>query len=144
MPKTSNSHVGAGALNTPMMLSCCSFASASFTSRNPSCLSVDCLNSNLYTIYRALLIATPSGRLPQKRFTKKDTGSRLYRVPWLFLSGIVTSISCAFSARSSSLNILRNSSRRQSMLKLLSLSSVTNLSLLLGFCAACMLWYRCL
>ena len=42
------------------------------------------------------------------------------------------------------LQILRNSSRRHSVLMLLFLSSVTNLSLLFGFCAACMLSYRCL
>jgi len=30
-------------------------------------------------------IATPSGRLPQKWFTKKDSGSRLYRWWWLLL-----------------------------------------------------------
>jgi len=76
----SNSHAGAAALSAPMMLLCCSFASASFTSRNPSSLSVDRLNSHIHTIFRASLIATPSGRLPQKQFTKKDPGSRLYRV----------------------------------------------------------------
>jgi len=37
-------HFGAAALIAPMMLLCCSFASASFTSRNPSSLSVVCLN----------------------------------------------------------------------------------------------------
>ena len=37
-----------------------------------------------------------------------------------------------------------DSSRRNSVLMLLSLSSVTNWSLLFGFCAACMLSYRCL
>jgi len=90
------------------------------------------------------MIATPSDCLPQERFTKKDPGSRLYRVSWLFLTGVVTSISCAFSASSSLLQILRNSSRHHSVLMLLSLSSVTNLSLLFGFCAACTLLYRCL
>ena len=60
------------------------------------------------------------------------------------MTGIVTSISCAFSASSSLLQILRNSSRRHSVLMLLSLSSVTNLSLLFGFCAACMLSCKCL
>jgi len=94
-------------------------------------------------ICRAWLIATPSGRLSQKRFTKKDTGSKLYRVSWLFLTGIVTSISCAFSTRSSLLQILRTTSRLHSVLMIFSLSSVTNLSLFFGFCAACMLSYRC-
>ena len=72
------------ALSTPMMLLCCSFSSASFTSRNPSSLFVDRSNSKIYLICRAPLIANPSGRLPQKRFTKKDSGSRLYRASWLF------------------------------------------------------------
>ena len=36
----------------------------------------------------------PSGRLPpEKRFTKKDPGSRLYRVSSFFLTAIVTSMS---------------------------------------------------
>ena len=39
---------------------------------------------------------------------------------------------------------LRNSSRRHSALMLLSLSSVTNLSLIFCFCAACTMSYRCL
>jgi len=66
-------------------------------------------------------------------------------VSWfLTQAGIVTSISCVFSIRSSLLQILRNSFRLHSVLMLLSLSSVTNLSLLFGFCAACMLSYRCL
>jgi len=136
-----NCHSGAAALSAPMMLLCCSFASASFTSRNPLSLSVDRLNSKIYTIFRASLIATTFGRLPQKRFTKKDPGSRLYRASWLVLTGIVrfASTSCALSVRSSLLQILRNSSRRHSVLMLLSLSGVTNLTLLFGFCAARML-----
>ena len=93
-------------------------------------------------ICRSSFIATPSGRLPQKQFTKKDPGSRLYRASWLFLTGNVASISCAFSASSFLLQILWNSFRHHSRLMLLSLSSVTKLSLLLGFCAACMLSYR--
>jgi len=44
------------------------------TSRNPSSLSIDRLYSKIYTTFRGTLIATPSGRLPQKRFTKKDPG----------------------------------------------------------------------
>ena len=51
-----------------------------------------------------------------------------------FLIGILTSISCALSAKSSLLQILRNSSRRHSVLILLSVSSVTNLGLLFSFC----------
>jgi len=76
-------------------------------SRNPSSLSVDYLNSKIYTICISSLIVTPSGCLPQKRFWKKDSSSRLYRASWLFLTGIVTSISCAFSASSSLLQILK-------------------------------------
>jgi len=106
--------------------------------------SFDRLNPKIYTICRASLIATPSGRLPQKRFTRKDSGSKLYRASWLFFTGIVTSISCAFSASSSLLQILRNFSRCHSFLMLLCLSSVTNLSFFFGFCAAWMLFYRCL
>jgi len=81
--------------------------------------------------------------LPKKRFTKEDPGSRLYSASWLFLTCIVTSICCAFSASSSLLQILKKSSRRHSVLMLLSLSSVTNLSFFFGVCAACMLSYRC-
>ena len=140
----SNFHFEAAALSAPIMLLCCSFASAFSTSRNPTSLFVDRLNPNIYTIYRASLIATQSGRLPRKRFTKNAAGSKMYRVSWLFLTGIVTFISSAFTASSSLLQILWNSSRRHSVLMLLSLSSVTNLSMLFGFCAACMLSYRCL
>jgi len=50
-----------------------------FTSRNPSSLSVDNLNSKIFTICISSLIATLSSCLPQKRFTKKYPGSRLYR-----------------------------------------------------------------
>jgi len=66
-------------INDAFVLLIC-FAPSS--SRNPLSLSADRLNSQIYTICRALLIVTPSGRLPQKRrrFTKKDTGSMLYRV----------------------------------------------------------------
>ena len=135
--KCSNSHFGAAALNTLMMLLCCSFASASFTFRRPLSLS-QCWQFKFQNIYD--LIATPSGRLPQERCTKKATGSRLCRASWLFLTGIVISISCAFSL----LQIFKNSSRRHSVLMLLSMSNVTNLGLLFGFCAACMLSYRCL
>jgi len=68
-------------LDALMLLLCCSFASASFTSRNTMSLSVDCLNFGIHTVCRASLTATPSNRLPQKRFTNKAVGSRLYRVP---------------------------------------------------------------
>jgi len=61
----SNSHFGAAALSALMVLLCCSFASASFTFRNPLSLSVDRSNSKIYSICRFLLIATPSSRLFQ-------------------------------------------------------------------------------
>jgi len=67
-----------------MILLCCSFASASFTSRNHSPLSVDRLNSKIYTICRASLNAPLSGRLPQKQFVEKEVGSRLYCLSSLF------------------------------------------------------------
>jgi len=89
-----------------MMLLCWSFACASFTSRNPPSLSVDCFNSKIFTICGASLT---SGHLPEKRFTKKAAGSKLYRVSWLVLTGVITSITCAFSTSSSLLQIFRNS-----------------------------------
>ena len=64
-------------------------ASASFPSSDTSSLLVDFWNSKIYTICKASLIEILSGRLPQKRFTKKDCGSRLYRAFRLFLNGIV-------------------------------------------------------
>ena len=45
-------HVGAAALSAPRMRVCCLFASDSFTSWNSSSLSVDRLNSKIYTIYK--------------------------------------------------------------------------------------------
>jgi len=68
-------HVG----KVPTMLLCCSFTFASFTSRNPSSLSVNHLNSKTNSISTTLLIATPSSCLYQKHseFTQKDTGLRL-------------------------------------------------------------------
>jgi len=54
-----------------MVLLCCSFASASFTSRNPSSLSVDHLNSKIYTIFRASLIATHPVACPRNDLRRK-------------------------------------------------------------------------
>jgi len=71
-------HFGTAALSALMMLLRCSFASASFTSKNPSSLSVDCLNSTINTICSASLIATPFGGLTQKQFSKKDPGMSLH------------------------------------------------------------------
>jgi len=149
------------------MLLCCSCASASFTSRDPSSLSVDSLRDNVVywktkrkinndllvdsldsKIYDLLsLIDCDPIRSPAPETIYYEESRWIEVVPCLLtfvLSGIVTSISCTFSARSSLLQILRNSSRRHSVLLLLSLSSLTNLSLLFGFCAVCMLSYRCL
>ena len=54
------------------------------------------------------------------------------------------SMSAVFSVSNSLLHICLNSSSCHNVLILLSLSGVTNLSLLVGVCAACMLAYRCL
>ena len=64
-------------------------------------LSVDHLNSEICTICRASFSATPSRHLSRKQFTKKDSGSRLYRhgVSWLSFIGVVTSVACAFYVR---------------------------------------------
>jgi len=104
-----------------MILLCCSFASASFTSRNQSPLSVDRLNSKIHTICRASLNAPPSGRLPQKQFVEKDVGSRLYRLFSLFFHWYFHLYFLC----------LRVSSKASSLL-------------LFGFGVACMLSYRCL
>jgi len=53
-------------------------------------------------------------------------------------------MSAAFSVGDSLLHICSNYSSCHNVLILLSLSGVTNLSLLAGVCAACMLAYRCL
>jgi len=67
---------------------------------------------------------------------------------WRFLScaftEIVFSISTAFSVSDSLLHMCLNSSSCHNVFILLSLSGVTNLSLLAGVCAACMLACRCL
>jgi len=52
-------------------------------------------------------------------------------------------MSAAFSIRDFLLHIYLNSSSCHNVLILLSLSGVTNLSLLVGVCAACMLAYKC-
>ena len=64
---------------------CFSFASASFSSRKSSSLSVDSSDSKVYTISRVCLIAAPYGRLPQKRCIKLDLRLRLYRQSSFFL-----------------------------------------------------------
>ena len=78
----SKSHFGPAAQNALMMSLCCSFASASFISKEPFSQSVDCLKSKIFTICcgRSSLIATPSGRLPQELSTEKDAELKLYRV----------------------------------------------------------------
>ena len=59
------------ALSTPMILLCCSFASAFFTYRNPSSLFVDSLNSKMYSICTSSLIATPSVACPRNKYRRK-------------------------------------------------------------------------
>ena len=66
-----NSHFRAAALSATMILLYCSLASASFTSRNPSSLSVDRLNSKIYTICRALLIGAHPVACPRNDFRKR-------------------------------------------------------------------------
>ena len=86
-----NSYVGAAALSAPIMLLCYAFISASFASRNPSSLSVDSLHSQIHTICRSSLIATPSGCLPQKWFTKGTLHRTCTVSPdlfWLVLSSL--------------------------------------------------------
>ena len=112
------------------------------TCRNPSSLSVDCINSKIYSTCRASLIATPSG--PENCLQRKPLDRSCTMSPdflWLVITFL---LSCAFSARFFLLRILRNSSYHHSVLMFLVLSSVTNLSLFFGFCATCMLSYRCL
>jgi len=53
-------------------------------------------------------------------------------------------MSAAFSVSNSLLHVCLNSSSCHNVLILLSYSGVTNLSLLVGVCAACMLAYKCL
>ena len=124
-------------------LLCYLIASASFTSRDLSNLCVDWLRSKITHDPKALLIATSSGGLLHD-LLEKDSGLSMYPFLLLLLTGIGTSISCTFTPLSSVLYIFRNSSRHHSMLMSLSLSMVTNLNLLFGFCAACMLLYKCI
>jgi len=126
------------------MLLCCSFASAYITSTNPSSLSVDRLNSKIYPICRASLIANLSGRLPQKRFTKKHL-DRGCTVPLDFFRQVLsplypeTSLPDLLCCR-----FLKTLLVTTACSCYFSLSSMKNLSLLFGFRAACMLSYRCL
>jgi len=61
-----------------------------------------------------------------------------------FFTEIVFSMSAALSVSDSLLHICSNTFSCHNVLILLSLSGVTNLSLLVGVCAACMLAYKCL
>ena len=86
----SNSHfraAAAAALSALMMLLRCSFASASFTSRNPLSLSVDHLNSKIYMISLAAdsqkLFSSPQ-RAHVTFFVKRD---KLELAFWLLCSG---------------------------------------------------------
>jgi len=102
-----------------MTLLCCSFASASFTSRNFLSLSVDCLNSKMYTICRVSwlrphLVACPRNDLRRQTLDRGCTVpldffwqvlSPLYSVPvppalpccrFLETLLVVTACSCYF------------------------------------------------
>jgi len=80
----------------------------------------------------------------QKRFSLNIVGSKSWRFLSCSFTEIVCSISTAFSISDSLLHICSNSSCCLNVFILLSLSGVTNLSLIVGVCAACMLSYRCL
>ena len=67
-----------GFFNALAMILYCQFACASFTFRKPSSMLVDKLNSQIYSICRALLIAKQFSRLPQKRL-KNMFGSKIRR-----------------------------------------------------------------
>ena len=133
---------------------------ASFVSENPCALSVDCLNSKTNIFFFCMSIATESGRLPQKRLTKRDnvvywktngkinndlqltknlSGLFFHLACWCLKTCRFSSNSCVFSDTCCSLHKLANSSLFHNVLILLPLSSVTNSSLLSCFFAACIL-----
>jgi len=113
---SSNSHFGAAALSALMILFCCSFTSASFASRNPSSLSVDCLNSkNIYGLHICIWLRPHLVPCPRNDVRKKllDRGctvspdffglvlSPLFPVPSLptlpccrFLETLLVAIAC--------------------------------------------------
>ena len=94
---------------------------------------------------QSMIDCDPNRSTAPETFYEKGHCTEVLSSLLVFFGWCCHSISCAaFSARSLSLQILRNFSRRYSVLMLLSLSSVTNLILLLGLCAACMLLYMCL
>jgi len=64
--------------------------------------------------------------------------------PFVLFYNDFFSMSAVFSISDSLLHICLKSSSWHNVLILLSLSSMTNLSLLIGVCGACMLAYRCL
>ena len=67
---------------------------------------------------------------------------KIIAFPFVLFHTIVFSMSAALSVSNSLLHICLNSSFCHNVLILLSLPGVTNLSLLVGVCAACMLAYR--
>ena len=91
--------------------------------KEPPSSSVDRSNSEICTICRAWLITTLPGNDRERWLYIENVPSLLTFSYWF------TSIACAFSSRSSLLQILRNSSCRHSVLISFSLSSVTKLSL---------------
>ena len=69
---------------------------------------------------------------------------KIIACPFVLFHNDLFSMSAAFSISDSLLHIFSNSSSCLNVFILLSLSGVTNLSLLAGVRAACMLAYRCL
>jgi len=79
-----------------------------------------------------------------KTILAKPLGSKSWRFLSCSFTEIVFSISTAFSVSNSRLHICSNSASCHNVFIQPSLSGVTNLSLLAGVCAACVLAYRCL
>ena len=86
----------------------------------------------------------PSDLRFYKRFLYNVIGSKSWRLRLCSFTEIVFSNFAAFSVSESLLHMCSNFFSCHNVFILLFLSGVTNLSLLVGFCAACMLAYRCL
>ena len=125
-----------------MILLCCSLASSSLTLRNPYFCQMTVWTLGMYSVWWFLLITMPSGLRFQKRFSWKLVGSKSWHSFLCSFTQIVASTSAAFSISDSLLHIFSNSCCCHNAFILLSLSGVTNLSLIAGVCAACMLAYR--
>jgi len=92
----------------------------------------------------AYAIRLPTGLRFQKQFSKNIYGSESCHSLSCSFAEIVFSISTTFPASDSLLHVCSHSSSCHNVFILLSLSGVTNLSLLAGVWAACILAYRCL